>query len=378
MKNQSLTVFCITLIIFSVLYTTCTRSKSHSKAKANAESTIKNKANAPLRGYYFIQRFYPGADPIDNIKESEFHTREMFFELNSELLFFSKSLERIDDVEDSVSVSELYDVKVDDAANGKCCSRLVYHEFPAGKGLDTILVAVAKPTKKGQAKITPNKSCVNSCNKNPLTSVSKSSKELKKSKVSPRLAANFCLDIWVPEEARWRICSTTQDKISKLHMKLLFNILEQQFKGKASLIASALANARVGREVATKDWTWESQAHWEGYCKSSYMQSPINILKQDIVQGKKGEEAYIFGVNHHLLPVSTMIKRNFKEVIVAFMNYGGLFQVTIDNTYLLFTPVYMSFKFPGEHLINGERPMGELVLNFAEMSTQRVNIYLNF
>lgn len=53
----------------------------------------------PLRGYYYIQRFYPGNDAIDNIKESEFHTRLMFFELNKDVIYFSKSLQRIQDIE---------------------------------------------------------------------------------------------------------------------------------------------------------------------------------------------------------------------------------------------------------------------------------------
>jgi len=53
----------------------------------------------PLRGYYYIQRFYPGNDAIDNIKESEFHTRLMFFEVNKDVIYFSKSLQRIQDIE---------------------------------------------------------------------------------------------------------------------------------------------------------------------------------------------------------------------------------------------------------------------------------------
>ncbi len=85
MKTHSLSVFCIFLILSSMTYVLCSR--------------IKISSNAPLRGYFFIQRYYPGSDPIDNIKESEFHTRQMFFELNKEILFFARSLERIEDVE---------------------------------------------------------------------------------------------------------------------------------------------------------------------------------------------------------------------------------------------------------------------------------------
>ena len=90
MKNQQLCLFCICLLLNVLII-------SNLEVK-NTFNSIKVQ-EAPLRGYFFIQRFYPGNDPIDNVKESEFHTRQMFFELNKEMLFFSKSLEKIEDVE---------------------------------------------------------------------------------------------------------------------------------------------------------------------------------------------------------------------------------------------------------------------------------------
>jgi hypothetical protein len=53
----------------------------------------------PFRGYFYIQRFYPGNDIIDSIKESEFHTELMFFEVNKDVIFIAKSLARINDIE---------------------------------------------------------------------------------------------------------------------------------------------------------------------------------------------------------------------------------------------------------------------------------------
>jgi hypothetical protein len=53
----------------------------------------------PFRGYFYIQRFYPGNDAIDSIKESEFHSTLMFFEVNQDVIFFSKNLARIKDIE---------------------------------------------------------------------------------------------------------------------------------------------------------------------------------------------------------------------------------------------------------------------------------------
>lgn len=55
--------------------------------------------NKPFRGYYYIQRFYPGNDLIDSIKESEFHTNLWFVEVNKDAITMAKSLARKQDIE---------------------------------------------------------------------------------------------------------------------------------------------------------------------------------------------------------------------------------------------------------------------------------------
>ena len=47
-------------------------------------------------------------------------------------------------------------------------------------------------------------------------------------------------------------------------------------------------------------------------------------------------------------------------------------KLEIENRFVLFTPQYMSFRFPGEHTYEGKRYMGEIVLHLVEMSSQRV------
>jgi hypothetical protein len=267
----------------------------------------------------------------------------------------------------------LYDEKVDDAANGKCCSRITFHTFPPTKGLEAVLAATVKTDPKtGKAIIHQNKNCNEKC-ADPMTAASKPKAEIKKEKVSPKVEANNCLDLYVPDEARWRICSPSQDKITELHTKLLFNILEQKFKNDPMLISNVLSKARIGREPPQKDWSWSGQEHWAGFCKSTVMQSPINIVKSKIVKPEA-----TFSIKHQLLQVHTMMKRNGKEVISTFLNYGGAFQINIHNSYILFTPTYMSYRFPGEHLIDGERSMGEILLHFAEVSNQRVSLLFKF
>ena len=247
-----------------------------------------------------------------------------------------------------------------------------YQEFPAAKGLSGILPARAQNKKKGKAVIKKTAICSNKCNKNPLVNISKNKKSMKKMKGTPKKNANFCLDLFIPDEARWRICHSSQDKISELHMKLIYYTLNANFKGKMDIISGFLAKARVGRDPPLSNWSWESQNKWKGRCKSNLMQSPINLTKSNVKKAHTG-----FGISYNFLPVFTMIKRNQKEVIATFLNFGGTVQIAIGGTFVLFTPTYMSFRFPGEHLFEGTRYMGEIILHLTEMSGQRVIINFN-
>lgn len=89
---QTLSIFICFILINSFF---CSHSHSHSHSYAK----FKAKNDKPLRGYFYIQRFYPGNDAIDSIKESEFHTRIMFFEVNKDVIYFSKSLQKMKDIE---------------------------------------------------------------------------------------------------------------------------------------------------------------------------------------------------------------------------------------------------------------------------------------
>ena len=216
--------------------------------------------------------------------------------------------------------------------------------------------------------IKSNKVCINKCNKNPLLSGSRKKKEIEKMKKSSVESANFCIDLMVPDEARWRICHKSQDRISALHMKIIYYTLNANFRGKMDVISSFLSKARVGREEPLNDWHWENQDKWKGTCKSDLMQSPINILKGNVKRPNDN-----FNISYNFLPVYTMIKRNQKEIIATFMNFGGALQLSIGGTYALFTPTYISFRFPGEHLFEGRRYMGEIVIHMVEITPQRVN-----
>lgn len=262
---------------------------------------------------------------------------------------------------------------MDDLRKGNCCTRLKYNEYSDKKGLSGILGARAQNKKKGKPIIKKTAICKNNC-KNPLASKSKTKKAIKNANKNASSKANYCIDLRIPDEARWRICHSNQDRISQLHMKLIFNTLSANFKGKMSVISNFLSKARVGREAPMPAWNWETQNKWSGQCKSDLMQSPINILKGNISKPKEG-----LSLKFAFLPTLTMMKRNQKEIITTFMNFAGMVQIQIHGVYSMFTPVYISYRFPGEHVFSGKRYMGEMVIHLAEIGKQRVkNIYFIF
>lgn len=88
-NNQTLAIF-IAMIVLTTLVCSLKQSK-----------------DKPFRGYFYIQRFYPGTDVIDSIQESEFHMSLMFFEVNKDVIFFSKSLARVKDIEGIFRINKI-------------------------------------------------------------------------------------------------------------------------------------------------------------------------------------------------------------------------------------------------------------------------------
>ena len=79
MKKMILGYFIIFLI-----YCSCSNNFSNTKAKVNVL----------FKGYFFIQRLFPGTDPIGNIKYSSSSFKLKYFSLNDKLLYYSNSSEK--------------------------------------------------------------------------------------------------------------------------------------------------------------------------------------------------------------------------------------------------------------------------------------------
>ena len=80
----------------------------------------------------------------------------------------------------------------------------------------------------------------------------------------------------------------------------------------------------------------------------------------------------------NFLEVLISIERMFEEHIVKFKNDPGLIKVNSGNNNLFFKPKYMSFRFPGEHLINGKRFGAEILIHCDEIHPDDVIIIFKF
>ena len=91
-----------------------TKTKTETEKKLNTEKTNTNTESAStlsaaLKGNFWVQRMYPGNDVFDNIKESEYSNSKKYLEVNDEVIFIAKSLQRKSEVEDSLNIKEIYD-----------------------------------------------------------------------------------------------------------------------------------------------------------------------------------------------------------------------------------------------------------------------------
>ena len=118
-------------------------------------------------------------------------------------------------------------------------------------------------------------------------------------------------------------------------------------------------------------FNWHDQLKWGGNCGSEKYQSPISIKKATPVLKPE-----ILSVDLNFLDVLFSVERKFEEHVVRFMNEAGLLRVSSNNNDLFFKPKHMSFRFPGEHLFEGKRYGGELLLHCDEIHPDAVIIYL--
>lgn len=365
------------------------KSKESEKSNNKAKSKLLMQMSKNLREYFYVQRMYPGTDPLDNMKESEFTSTKKFLEVNDNVIIMAKSLQTMSEIEDSIKIADLYDEKNDKIQTAKCCNRITYEEFPAGNSIKTIipaikstvkgkkLVAKAKSRKKGISCLTKNKASTISTSgdkASPINTPSPSKKVAKSAVMkSEKKQANFCILVFAPDEARWRICSMKKSEIKKLHLKIVYSVIKLKSKKNSKVLEKLVDNPSGLNSPSIGNWSWDKQDQWKGFCKSGIMQSPINYATASVKKPKGN-----FNMSMKLTRTHTLIKKNFGEIIVVFLNFGGILKLEVDRKAVLYTPQYLSFRFPGETIIDGKRSMGDMQMHFAEISKNRVRIFVFF
>ena len=131
---------------FSIIIICMNLYKSGHSNNKNLSSLI-SKMQKNLRNYFYVQRLYPGTDPLDNMKESELKSNKKFVEVNDNVIFIAQSLQKIGEIEDSIKIKDIFDSKNDIVSSAKCCNRVTYEEFPAGNSIRTIIPAIKTKVK---------------------------------------------------------------------------------------------------------------------------------------------------------------------------------------------------------------------------------------
>jgi hypothetical protein len=362
-------------------------SNSHTHEKSLLK--LKSQMTKNLREYFYVQRMYPGTDPLDNMLESESTSEKKFLEVNDQVIYIANNIQTASEIQDSINIEDIFDNKNDNIGSARCCNRITYEEFPAGNSIKTIIPAINTSVrgKKLVERAAARKNGVSCLNKRkpsfiPASGFSSSpvntpsfSKKISNSAVmnSEKKQANFCIMIFTPEEARWRICSHKKSDIKRLHLKIIYSVIKLKSKNNQNILKNLIENPAGLSPPSIGDWNWDHQDKWTGMCKSGTMQSPIDYPFASVKKPKNN-----FNMSVKLMPTHTLIKKNFGEIIVVFLNFSGILKLEVDNKSVLYTPQYISFRFPGETMIDGRRSLGDMQMHFAEIAPNRVFINYEF
>jgi len=113
-----------------------------------------------------------------------------------------------------------------------------------------------------------------------------------------------------------------------------------------------------------RNWSWNNQNKWRNKCPSKLMQSPIPIKTGKVSTSQNAS----FSINYLFNSVKVLIVRRFNEIIINFKNDPGLIMLTMGKRRTFFEPLFISFRFPGEHNILGNRYPGEMLINCRELN----------
>ncbi len=330
-----------------------------------------------LAGIYKVQMLADATDPFETILESEYSAQDRFVTFNPDpdsthdgctSILITKA-DNKEDIVTTIEYNSLYDQKVDNADAGQCCVKVEYKSYPANNRLRNLIPVTKvnlqskKNSKKIKKKLKENQSCTN--NKNPLTAVGKSDKKEKKEKAA---AEQHCITLREDYDQTVRICNTNKELMDKVNLKVNFCIIKNNIKSqkvKAETIISKM-NLKSSDEIPNYDW--DTQDKWQGRCNKEYMQSPINIISSQAQPVDKS-----FALDYRVEDSEVVIKKGKADVVTTFLKFPGIFNLGAQGNKISYMPVSISYRFPGEVIIDGVRSEGDLVLNMQPIANRPVS-----
>jgi len=117
-------------------------------------------------------------------------------------------------------------------------------------------------------------------------------------------------------------------------------------------------------------WDWRDTEQWGGNCNQHIMQSPIDIVAP--VKDETGNTGNPFHINYNFeKSIPVLVKANGVDIILKFTQFSGAFKIVYrrNGDMLSYHPTHLSFRFPAEHLINGYRLDGEIILVCEEITS---------
>ena len=82
-------------VILSVLLICLTSNLAIKTVKVTELQAPAPNANTPFMDYFWLQRFYPGKDPINFLDQTELLNKRVFFVLSDQALYYSEKKENI-------------------------------------------------------------------------------------------------------------------------------------------------------------------------------------------------------------------------------------------------------------------------------------------
>ncbi len=294
--------FLTILLIECLLICFCSLSKPN-------KSSVKKKTQ-PLKpifqGYFYLQRLYPGVIPIDNLKYSSYKSKLKYIVLNEKFLYYTKSSDDTTKIQGGIKLKRIINNKNDNTKEGKCCNNLRFIDYNQ------------KVKLKSQ--------------KAPLFPKSDNPNEKKFKFVD----ANYCLELFAPFRARWRLCSARSVDAYRLHLKIVFTLIKTTVNFKKvkapEVIEKFFSNSKIVPEPVDPEWNWETQKEWTGKCKSKFMQSPVKIIEEDLLNLKED----VINTSNYIL--------NYLSLLFVPIGVGVVMHLSYLENNLLQIPKSQSFN----------------------------------